>query len=125
MVRRIETSIDPFDWDVFQPHLAANLHGLIRRTYNLYGAVSVYSTTVQAIATTSSRAAFQQVQPGYWYIVKQLYTVHYNTGIIYYICYTTQLYTVHYNTGIIYYICHITQLGGVHVLIFIGRWSCL
>ncbi|XP_063691295.1 conserved oligomeric Golgi complex subunit 1-like [Bolinopsis microptera] len=60
VVRRIETNIDPFDWDVFQPHLTGNLHGLIRRTYNLYGAVSIYSTTIQAIATSAARAAFQQ-----------------------------------------------------------------
>ncbi|KAL5263639.1 hypothetical protein ACHWQZ_G008865 [Mnemiopsis leidyi] len=60
VVRRIETNIDPFDWDVFQPYLTANLHGLIRRTYNLYGAVSSHSTSVQAIASSAARAAFQQ-----------------------------------------------------------------
>ena len=63
VARRLEASIDPFDWDVFQTHLTANLHSLVRRTHCLYGAVAGHSTTVQAL-TSAAKAPFNQVRRG-------------------------------------------------------------
>ena len=52
-IRLIENYIDPFDWDVFLPHLTTNLHTLIRRTYNMYSCVARFSTTVQALVAAT------------------------------------------------------------------------